>query len=497
MSTHSKGSVIRPRAMFFHAQSYCFCAVMLALAGTGAHGANGVVYYNSFLTPSSAATVRRVGGDGTGDQPVAVNLPEPSYPTVSRNGRLLMVTSPDPGRPFKMSKNVYIRDLLTGALGRATSYEDEVVLNGVHATNDLGQLQGNQFVSGYKIYFPWHKALSPDGTRIVVMNLFKAGLLTQGSGFNPYDIDLSAGRTPYVDVYNLADALPAGGYVYLSPQERDGHNQGGDGVDWHPALEEIVATVAADVPAVGTAGINSMAGTLIAVYGSSGFSPFIRKLTTPVAQIDIVNGSLFYFGVHDYAPAISPNGQQVAFVRHVRRAGQQSGYAAFPAQCSIHIINYNGSGEHSILPLGDGMWVTKVAWSPDGSQIVLDLAPQLVLNGLYSQLGNVSQSQLHMVNADGSNPHLMFAGPAAYPSWGPELSAPPIRPVLQISRNGSGLQLRVDGLSAGQPFRLDGTTNLQGGWGPLLSTQSTGPGHLINITPDPQARSAFYRVVVP
>src|SRR5258708_26074967 len=101
--------------------------------------ANGVLYYNQIPFPTAPVLLRRINGDGTGDQPVFVNLPSTLYPTISRDGRRMLVTSPDPGRPFKISQNVYVMDLLTGALGRATSYQDEFVLGGVRFNDDLGQ----------------------------------------------------------------------------------------------------------------------------------------------------------------------------------------------------------------------------------------------------------------------------------------------------------------------------------------------------------------------
>ena len=466
---------------------------MLGALAWSAHGANGVVYYNQFTSLNTPGTVRRVGGDGTGDQAVAVNLPSPFYPTISRNGRFLLMTSTDPGRPFKISNNVYIGDLFTGALGRATSYEDEYVSGGIRFTNDLSQLFGSTTISSYKVNYPYHKALSPDGTRVVVMNFFKSGSVMGGAPLDGAEVVASSGRFPVVDVYNLADALPAGPYVFLSAQARDGFNQGGDGVDWHPTLNEVVATVSSDITTVGNAGITSMEGTVLAVFSTTSISPFIRKLTNPVGEVDIISGNLFYFGVHDYAPAISPDGQRVAFVRHVLRTGIQSGYAPFPAQCSIHIINYNGTGDQTVLSLADGEWITKVAWSPDGSQIAFDMSPQLVLNGWYSLLGDVTQSQIHVVDASGANPHQLVAGAAAYPSWG---AAAPARPTLQISRNGNGLRIRVDGLTPGQAFRVEGSTGLPN-WGTLLNTQATGSSQLIDITPNSQSPFAFYRIVIP
>jgi len=480
------------------ARSLFLFVAMVALIGP-TFGANGLIYYNRITSLNAPATLRRVGGDGTGDQALPVNLPSPIYPTISRDGRFLLVTSPDPGRPFKISNNVFIADLFTGALGRTTSYEDEVVLDGALFARDLLELAGKPNVSSYKVNFPYHKAFSPDGSRVVVMNLFKSGSVSGGTPFDPGASTISSGRFPVVDVYRVADALPDGPYIFLAAQERDGFNQGGDGIDWHPALNEVVAAVASDIPATGTSGRTSMEGTVLAVFATTGISPFLRKLTSPVGQAD----SFFDVSTlistatapNDYAPAISPNGQQVAYVRHLLRQDTRfdgAGIAPLPSQCSIRVINYNGTGDHEVLRLTDGLWITKVAWSPNGSQIAFDVSPQLVLNGLNSLLGDVTQSAIHLVNTDGTNPLLLIPGPAAYPAWSP---GPPSRPTLQITRNGDDLQIRVDGLTPGQAFRVEGSTLLPN-WGTLLNTSASSSSQLINITPNPQASFAFYRVVV-
>lgn len=464
-----------------------------------AYGAGGQIFYNQ-ITGNGATTLKRIDGDGTADQAISLNLPSSLYPAISRNGRVLMVTSPDPGRPFKISQNVYAIDLATGFLGRATSYSDEVVMNGVRFDNtELAQLFGNNTISSYKVNFPFHKALSPDGTRVVTMNLFKSGSITLGSPLSPNDVQASSGRFPIIDVYNLADALPAGPYVFLSAQDRDGFNQGGDGVDWHPSLNEVVGTVASDIPATGTAGRTSMEGTVLAVFSPGSISPFIRKLTNPVGQIDATfTGSqtiLSAVGAHDYAPSISPDGTRVAFVRHFLRQDSRfdgAGIAPLPAICAIHVVNYNGTGDREVIRFVEGLWVTKVAWSPDGTQIVFDLAPQQVLNGWNSLLGDPARSSIHVVNADGSNPRQLVAAPAAYPSWGAG-STLRLPPTVRLRPNGNQFLLDISPLTVGTSFVVEGTTAL-GSWAVLNTFTANATSQTITITPNPQATFAAYRV---
>ena len=90
-------------------------------------GADGVVFYNRIPSLTAPIALGRVNADGSGIQAVGLNLPSTMNPVVSRDGLRMLVTSPDPGRPFKISPNVYVVDLLTGGVGRATSYQDEVV----------------------------------------------------------------------------------------------------------------------------------------------------------------------------------------------------------------------------------------------------------------------------------------------------------------------------------------------------------------------------------
>jgi hypothetical protein len=173
---------------------------VFAASSSVSFGANGVLYYNQITSPTTPALVRRINGDGTGDQLVPVNLPAPIYPTISRNGRFLLLTSTDPGRPFKISNNVYIADLFTGALFRTTTYLDEYQIGSLSFVGDLAQMFDDPTVSKYSVHFPYHKALSPDATRTVVLDLWKEASVS--GPLSGADVVSSSGRFPKVDVFS-------------------------------------------------------------------------------------------------------------------------------------------------------------------------------------------------------------------------------------------------------------------------------------------------------
>jgi len=54
-----------------------------------------------------------INPDGSGDHAVAVNLPELGYPSWSKDGRLLALTSVDPATPFGFSRDVFVVNLQT------------------------------------------------------------------------------------------------------------------------------------------------------------------------------------------------------------------------------------------------------------------------------------------------------------------------------------------------------------------------------------------------
>lgn len=469
-------------------------------AGTLAPAAEGVLYFNRVPTLTAPITLHRANADGTGEELVPVPLPSTFNPTVSRDGRRVLLTSGDPGRPFKLSNNVFAYDLVNGAVTRITQYEDLVQVRGVLLTNDVGSVVGDQNVSGYSINYPFHKAFSPDGSRVVTINLQRVGSTTTEVPRTNGTSELFAGsyRAPIVEVHTVGNPLPLGQALYLG-DERTGFNQGGDGVDWHPTREEVVATVRSDIPATSNNGVNVSEGTLLAVFASGGLTPFLRKLTSPVGEwfsyVDLFTSFLTAYAQHDYAPAIAPDGTKVAYVRHTQRLDTRVSLGPLSAICEIRVINYDGTGDHRILQLTEGLWVTHLAWSPDGTEIALDLAPQVIQSGWPALIGDATRSEIHVVRADGTNPHPLIAAPASHPAWAPGrlvTGGPPVEARLERVPGG-GFELRAVGGQAGETLRVETSDDLVK-WTRVNEFQQTAAGVQVPLTDTPGVTTRFFRL---
>src|SRR6185312_8064233 len=75
--------------------------------------AQGIYYLRS--TDNNGFQLARVNADGSGDQVINTGLPVPTFPSWSRDGALLALTSVNPQRPSKISQDVFIYNPANGA----------------------------------------------------------------------------------------------------------------------------------------------------------------------------------------------------------------------------------------------------------------------------------------------------------------------------------------------------------------------------------------------
>ncbi|MBX3734698.1 MAG: hypothetical protein KF791_19150, partial [Verrucomicrobiae bacterium] len=98
-------------------------------------GATGTIFYNTTSSGPPARSVRAMGADGSNVREIPLIVPSPALPTVSRDGRALLVTSGGPLASVMLSQNVFHVDLSTGATVPITHYVDTVTIDTVVYTN--------------------------------------------------------------------------------------------------------------------------------------------------------------------------------------------------------------------------------------------------------------------------------------------------------------------------------------------------------------------------
>jgi hypothetical protein len=128
---------------------------------------------------------------------------------------------------------------------------------------------------------------------------------------------------------------------------------------------------------------------------------FVREDATGLATLHIDGTSLLPLTAdNDYAPAWSPDGTRLAFLRW-QDCGGSSCMHTF-------VMSADGTGAVDILPGVAGTAPAWLAWKPDGSRIAFA--------GTYNHA-----SGLYQMNPDGSNVTLIMAGIGlGHPSWSPD-----------------------------------------------------------------------------
>lgn len=201
----------------------------------------------------------------------------------------------------------------------------------------------------------------------------------------------------------------------------------------------------------------------------------------------------------DYAPAISWDGNKVAYVRNTLHSDSRVGLpgAVALASSSIRVINYDGSGDQELLTFGPGAWITKLAWSPDGTEIAFDLAPQLVVDGLELQMGDPLQSEIGIVRVSDQSVRLLAAAPVSFPTWSPLNPTPEAiqLPDVRISRTGNRVDLELSKLVIGRQFDVQSSTDLIH-WATPQTFTATTATRTVSITTPPQTTAEFYRIGV-
>jgi hypothetical protein len=337
-------------------------------------------------------TLRAINANGTGDTAIKLPFPKATIPTWSHDGSLLAVTAVDPARPAQITLNAWTVNLATGATQEVTHFQDK----------------GGDT---YSFAFAFYKAFSPNNSLMAVNSYVRSG----GTNVTP-------STTPILQLFPT-NGDPGPVATLHVGNLRDEVHHDGEGVDWSSTQNVIAAPFKWDAPL--QSGLQSTYGygEATAIFLIDPNTGKARQLTVPQADVIFTGG--FVSGTwaeEDYAPKFSPNGGQVAYVRSYQQA---SGSGPDRDIQSLRIIDLKTGAEKQVIQFQQGLYVSRVDWSTDGTQLVFDLGQQGNSSGFPIQFVDPATDAVYIVGVDGKNAHPVVGPPSGTPAWRPPLASQP------------------------------------------------------------------------
>ena len=332
--------------------------------------------------------LHQMNADGSGDTLIGLPFSNPGFPTWSRDGALLAVTAFDGTLQGLHTQNVYSISRATGALQKLTNY--------------LDILDPQNVALSYT--FPYYKAFSSDRSALATFSLTQTG----GGGNGVVDL-------PVLEIHSLAAA--ANPIQVHTDKGRNGRHHGGEGVDWSPTQNVLAAPLESSAPFLSGGGPGETTAIfLIDPVNAAVLQGRARQVTAPRADADISTG--LFWTEHDYQPKFSPNGVGLAYVRSFQSHALLTSLTPNPDTQSLHILNVNTGADTQVITFPAGRYVSSLDWSPDGTQLVFDLALQASNSvvGLLQQ-GQPETNQIYVVNVNGTGLTQLRGNGNGTPSW--------------------------------------------------------------------------------
>ncbi len=390
------------------------------------------------------------------------------FPSLSRDGRFITIAANDPARPFQAATSLFLFDRVTGNRSLVVSHSAQQQPDGSFVTPHAqfsALSPNNQLIALHTMLMVTTNLPSSDSFPMLTVNRasdgFQLSLAEMGQGRT-----LDYFRSEYVGISWSPD-----GSVFATPAYVQTPTQMG-------GLQVTVGIV--------LFGFNSGTGQWQRVGQAT--QPRIFDSTIPqVVETHIL-------------PAISPNGQRLAFFEIT----WPDALLQNPASARLLAVNLAGSAPQVLATFNPGFFPMGLAWSSDGSEVIYSIAPQTQVPGAgFSPAGEPGGAVIRKVNS--TNPVAIEMLPGIDAGFFPNSPRVPTTPgnggsgvdlrqvPVTLSRGtGNNLVFRASGLDPETVYRLESSTDLRSfGSGETFTGQQIMNG--VNVAAGDNAR-VFYRL---
>ncbi|MDQ6808182.1 MAG: hypothetical protein M3Z64_01960 [Verrucomicrobiota bacterium] len=325
-------------------------------------------------------------------------------PTWSRDAALFALTAVDPARPNQLTLNAFTVNPANGAILNVTNFEDKKIPDG-----------------SYSFTYALYKAFSPDRGRMAVNSYIRSG--GGAPGPTPPPGGAAPTTTPILQIFPTNGDPGPLATVHVGPFRDEIHHDG-EGVDWSPTQNILATPVKIDTPLQSGGGRGETTALFLAEPVTNAGNA--RQLTFPHTDQVATPTSGYVYGEHDFQPRFSPNGASVAYVRSFQIAYTTNGGVPSPDVQALRVIDLTSGADRQVVQFQQGLYISGLDWSPDGTQLVFDLGQQASSGGVPIQGVQPGTDAIYLVNTDGSSFRQLLGAVSSTPAWKPPFTAAPI-----------------------------------------------------------------------
>jgi len=389
---------------------------------------------------------------------INTGLASNDFPSLSRDGRLIVISAVDPEQPFQPSTDLF--------LWNRDTQERRRIVNHTTVT-----LEGGETVT----INPRFSALSPDNAVVVVNDLV---LISSPQG---------SGVTPQLNLYQVSDGFWHGLIEQGLGDQLDLTRSEFLGISWKPDGSGFATPAYMTVPTQ-MGGLRDLVGIVLYQY-----NPVSRTATRQAA----LSTPRFYDAFSPIPsethvlPVFSPDGTRLAYFEIY----WPTPILTQQVTTTLLVANANGTNVQRLNTLPQGSYPMRLTWTADGSQLVYAFGSQPFDGFSYGAFGDPNTAVIRRVSSTALVAPTQVPGinqgffPLLPARAGHNLASTPLR----ITRLGNGdLLLQALGLPSSTLFGLEFSEQV----GAFPHRQDfTGADFGSGITLNTQPSQRFFRIV--